>query len=356
MASNKAVKKVNIQLAALNPYIVDNIQQGVEKEISGKDFIGWGENNKYFDYLYDLYSNVPTLQTIINAARDYIVGDGVENDFTVNPHETISELIDKIAQDYLIYGGFALEIIKDFGGRVSEVHHCPFYKLRSDKKNELFFYSDDWGKSYGRVNYVTIPKFAPNDTNARSIVYFKDNTTRGTYPLPMWDSAKMYAEIEKKIADFHLNEINNNFHTSKIINFNNGVPDDNLKTEIEANLNEKFSGAENAGRVLLAFNASKDNETTVTDLAADDFDVRYETLAERAEQQLYTAFRATPNLIGLPTKTTGFNAQEYDGAFKLFNKTVIAPIQRNIQKVFKRIYGNDVLTIKPFVINFEERV
>ena len=55
-ASKKEVKKVDIKLAALSPYIVDNVEQAVEKTINGKDFVGWGENNRYFEYLYDLYA------------------------------------------------------------------------------------------------------------------------------------------------------------------------------------------------------------------------------------------------------------------------------------------------------------
>lgn len=355
-ASKKEVKKVDIKLAALSPYIVDNVEQAVEKNINGKDFVGWGENNRYFEYLYDLYANVPTLQTVINGAIDYTTGDGIEEQFEL-PNakgETFDELIDKIVKDYWVYGGYALEIIKDLGGNITSVFHCPFDKLRSNKKNDVFFYSDDWGKSYGRVSYITLPKYQYGDSNQRSIYYFKDNSTKGVYPVPVWNSARIYAEIEKKIGEFHLNEISNNFLTSKIINFNGGVPDDNLKAEIERNINEKFSGEKNAGRVVISFNESKENETTIADLTTDDFDVRYETLAERAEQQIYAAFRATPNLFGVPTKTTGFNQQEYDGAFKLFNRTMIAPVQKNIQKTFRKIFNMEVIRIKPFNINFED--
>ena len=356
MANKKnETKKVEIKLAAINPYVVSNIENAVEIDVAGKDFVAWGDNNKYFDYLYDLYSNVPTLQTVINGSVDYTTGDGVDELVTI-PNakgETIDELIDKIAKDYWVYGGFALEILKDFGGHITSIFHCPFDKLRSDRKNEVFFYSDDWNKSFGRVKYIALPKFSKDDTNQRSIYYFKDNRTKGVYPVPVWNSARIYAEIEKKIGEFHLNEISNNFLTSKIINLNNGVPDDELKDEIERNFNEKFASSDNAGRVMVAFNNSKENEVTVANLSTDDFDKRYETLAERSEQQLYSAFRATPNLFGLPTKTTGFNEQEYEAAFKLYNRTMIAPVQKNIQNVFAKILGQDVIKIRPFNIQWD---
>ena len=179
--------------------------------------------------------------------------------------------------------------------------------------------------------------------------YYKGNKTRSTYPVPVYNGALTACELERKIDEFHLNEISNNFLSSKIINFNSGIPDDELKNEIERNINDKFSGSENAGRILVSFNDNKDAETTVTNLATDDFADRYSNLAQRSRSQIFTSFRATPNLFGLPTETTGFNAQEYAEAFKLYNRTSVRPIQTVIVNAFDKMLGMEgSLTITPF--------
>ena len=357
------IEKAQIKLSALNPYLQDNKVENVEKEISGVDFIAWGTDNQYPGYLFSLYEDCATLQSIINGTVDFICGNSITCNLPifekkVNKNgDTILDIIQRISTDYLIFGGFALQVIRNAVGNITELYFVDFTKIRSDKKNEVFFFSEDWCKSYGRVKYIIYPKFNLDDSNPSSIFYYKGNKTRGTYPVPIYNAAITACELEKKINQFHLSEINNNFLTSKIINFNSGIPDDDLKNEIERNLNEKFSGAENAGRILISFNANKDSETTVADIPQDEFGERYDALHKRSREQIFTAFRATPNLFGLMTETTGFNEQEFFEAFKLYNRTSVRPIQQIITKSFDKILGFEgSITITPFNLEDDSEV
>lgn len=358
--TNDNIEKAKIQLSALNPYLQDNTVENVEKEISGKDFIAWGNDNRYPNYLFSLYEDCATLQSIINGTVDFVCGNDISCNLpifekTVNKNgDTISDIIQRISTDYLIFGGFALQVIRNANGEISELYWVDFNKLRSDKKNGVLFYSDEWDKSYGRVKYIYYPKFNKDDSNPTSIFYYKGTKTRGTYPVPLYNASITACELEKKINQFHLSEINNNFLTSKIINFNSGVPDDDLKNEIERNLNEKFSGSENAGRILISFNNSKESETTVSDIAQDDFGERYDALHKRSREEIFTAFRATPALFGLMTESTGFNEQEFAESFKLYNRTVVKPIQKVIVDTFDKIFGVDgSITIEPFNLEYD---
>ena len=346
-------KSIKYAFAALNPFVSTNKVENVEKQQNGKDFILWGTDNRYPEYLYGLYESCATLQAVINGTADFIMGNELEffKDVVNKKGETIEDILSKVVMDYLIYGGFALQIIKNPFGQVVEIYWIDINKLRSDEKNEVFFYSDDWSKSLGRVKYMVYPKFGQGDDNATSIFYFKNKKSRKTYPTPIYNAAIDSAEIERKISDFHLNEISNNFLTSKIINFNNGTPDDEMKLEIENSINAKFTGSENAGRIMVSFNENKDSETTVTNLGEDGFADRYSALSERVVSQIFTAFRATPNIFGLPTQTTGFNEQEYEGSFKIYNRTAVRPAQKDIVRAFEFIYGQkDILKITPYSI------
>ena len=201
-----------------------------------------------------------------------------------------------------------------------------------------------------RYSY-SITVFEKQNQGAESIFQPADNT-KETYPTPIYGSAIIACEIEKAINQYSLNEINNNFLTTKIINFNNGVPDDELKVQIERELNEKFSGYQNAGRLMVSFNDGKENETSITDLGSDNLVDRYNQLADRCKKQIFIAFRATPNLLGDPTETTGFNSQEFAEAFKLFNRTVVNPMQRDVVRQLELILGKGNITILPFAIDF----
>ena len=354
--------KIDLFLAAINPFVKNNAVENVEKKVNGKDFISWGENNGYPNFLWDLYSNCATLQTIINGTSDYVVGDDIVCNVqgyekVVNKKgETIKDIIQRIAIDYLIFGSFAVQVIRNIAGGIGEIYWVDINKLRSDEKNEVFFYSDDWSKSMGRVKYLVYPKFNPNDNNPTSIFYFKGNKTRSTYGLPIWNAAIKNAQIEISITDFHFNEIENGFVSSKLISFNNGQPDDNLKAEIERNLTEKFTGTGNAGRMMISFSDSKENAPEVLSLSSDDFADRYDSLEKRNKQQIYCAFRATPVLFGLTAEANGFATNEYRDSYKLYNKTVVNPIQADIIGAFDKIFGvEDSVTITPFTVTFDEQ-
>ena len=315
----------------------------------------WGADNKYPYFLYSLYENCAVLQSVIDGTADFICGDEItkyDGVLKVNKKgDTIEDVLRKLSYDYLIYGGFALQVIKNVYGNVCEIYWVDIAKLRSDEKNEVFFYSEDWDKSVGRVKYTVYPKYGEGDENPTSIFYYKSEKSRKVYPTPTYKGAIVECEISRKISEFHLNEISNNFLSSKIINFNNGQADEEMMEEIQKKINDKFCGSENGGRIMISFNDSKDSETTVTNLGEDGFADRYNALSERVESQIFTAFRATPNLFGLPTKTTGFNAQEYDDAFKLYNRTTVKPIQKKIIDVFDKIYGvKGSVVIKPFTL------
>lgn len=299
------------------------------------------------------------MQSIIDGVADYTVGDGVEiNDpilsIRVNrDNEDIEDIVKNAARDYAIYGGYALNIIRNKLGKICEIHNLDMKNIRSDKYNKMFYYSEDWSKSYGRVKYLQYPAFNPEDNVPSSILYVKSNKMT-TYPIPLWASAVESAEIAKAITEFHLNSIKNGFASNIMINFNNGQPSDDVKEEIEETITEKFCGSENAGRPILSFNNDKDHQATIQRLDVADFSDRYESLAKWCRQELFTAFRSQPSLFGISTEGSQINKEDYNECFKLFNRTVIRPIQKSIVNTFKRMMFGDVLTIKPFTIDFDE--
>lgn len=345
-------KKLNLSFIAIDQYKEDYIVKPTEREIKDKSFIAWGDNNNYPEYLYSLYSEVATLKSVIDGLTDYIIGSGVDINSPslrkVNSSgHSIDEVMRGIAKDLVIYGGFACNVIKSRIGEVVELHYIDFKRVRTDKKTTKVFYSDDWGKSYGRIKFIEYPVYTPEENSLSTILYYK-NSINSVYPIPLYSAATEACELEKKINIYHYNLINNNFSGTYIVNLNNGQPSDELKQQIEDEFYEKFTGIENAGRPVLCFNDSKENETTLTKIDTDSFADKYNALAERARQQIFTAFRATPNLFGIPTETTGFSEQEYNEAFKLFNKTVVYPLQTKLITTLERVFGENNITIKKF--------
>ena len=364
--------RARISFAAINPYVDTNIILPVEKFVSAKDLMEWGTRNSYPDYLLDLYNNVPTLRAIINGNIDFITGDDVSilpltqhlpNGIMNNRGDHIREQIKDISKDYEIYGGFALQIIRNLIGEVAEVYYIDMRFLRTNKEGNVFYYCEDWSKSV-RKDVVVYPAFMPNlnwdalddearNRNASSILYVKNIHTQ-VYPAPLYAASIKACEIERLIDDFHLSDINNHFVSSAIINFNNGIPDDEVKEQIEREFTEKFCGASNGGRTAFSWNPNKESATDIVEFEVKDFGERYKTLSDHSRQQIFTAFRANPNLFGIPTEGNGFANEQYAESFKLYNRTQIKPVQRMIADAYDKIYGQPkVLTIVPFSMDGE---
>lgn len=372
MENNKTTLRVSF--AAIDPYIETYIVSPTEKSQNGRGWVEWGERNGYADYLLELSKQAPTLRAVINGTVDFIVGDDITiaqlPDTSYIPGvmntrgDTIISQVESIARDLETYGGFALQIIRNGLGKIVEVYYCDIHFLRSNKDNTVFYYSENWnaGKrkivEYPAFIHISPEKWATlsdeeKERNYNSILYVKREHTQ-TYPLPVYCAAVKECEIERCIADYHLNAINNGFTSSLIVNFNNGVPTDEVREEIEKNFNEKFSGHQNAGRIMFSWNDNKDAATTITEPKVEDFGDRYKALSSHVRQQIFTAFRANPNLFGIPTESLGFSQEEYESAFKLYNRTAIRPAQRLIIETYEKIYGQPgVMTIIPFSLQSE---
>ena len=358
--------RANISFAAINPYAESNIVSPKETKHSSKEYVEWGDGNLYPEFLQSLYDNVPTLKSIIDGCVDYVCGDNISilplGDNPVGKMnakgDTILEQVGDVSRDCFQTGGFALQVIRNGYGDPAEVYYIDVSFLRSNKENTVFYYSENWNKG-SRKDVIVYPAFMPNldwnaltdeerNRHASSILYVKKSHKR-TYPVPCYAAAVKACEIERCVDNFHLNAINNGFTGSYIINFNNGVPDDTIKEEIEDSFNEKFSGHENAGRIGFSWNPNKESATTIEKVDVEDFGEKYKSLEANSRRKIFTAFRANPNLFGIPTESLGFSKEEYDSAFRLFNRTMIKPIQSMIADAYDKIYGQTgVLTIKPF--------
>lgn len=358
-------EKKNVSFAAIDQYVESNIVLPTEK-VTHRNFVEWGEGNNYPNYLLDLYNNVSTLRSIINGNIDYVTGDDITilplhnyGDGVMNLRgDQIYEQVRNIVKDYNIYGGFALQIIRDHNGDVAEIYYIDMRFLRSNKENDVFYYNEHWEKG-GKKDVILYPKFIGNlnwatmseeerNRHASSILYVKNVHTQ-VYPAPLYAAAIKACEIERCIDNYHLNSIENGFTSSVIVNFNNGDPGDDIKKEIEEEFTEKFSGHQNAGRILFSWNKSKDSEVTIGELKTEDFGAKYDALSKHSRQQIFTAFRANPNLFGIPTEGNGFANEQYEESFTLYNRTQIEPIQKVIKMAYDKIYGiRDVMTIVPF--------
>lgn len=303
----------------------------VDKKTS-KKYINWGEDNKLPNYLWDNYLSCSNLQAIVNTVVDFVIGEGID---TVFSQKDFAENIQKWVTDYILFGGFTVEALRNRNGDIAQLNYINVMNVRVDEELTTAFLSNNWGSWSGK-DIIELPLYKEDEKQPHFIYYFRGNITRNINPIPMYIASLKSIEILNNVKNFHLNNLTNGFTASTIINLNDGTIKTRELSEIKKQLEEKFTGSSNAGKFILMNGGDKEHEATVVRLDADNFGDLYKALTVSSENDLYVAFRINPMLVGVNVQT-GFSKEEFENAFALYNSTVITPIKNIFIKQFEKL-------------------
>lgn len=330
----------NDQISVVNP------QSSYEEVVVGSNkWVNYGRDNMYPEYLWDLYLNSSTHSAIIDGKVDYIIGEG----WSTGDKNKL-KVLKKITFDYVLYGGFAIQLIFNAVGQIAKIQPLDFARCRVNQDLTKLYYSPKW-KKYSAKNITEFKIYDETELEHQSteIYYFRGTKTRGIYPIPTYVGSTQSIETSIEIQNYHLNAIKNNFAVSAIINLI-GDPSDEEKDELNSQIKENFVGSGAASNFMVTYGATKDEVPSIVRLESDKADERFEKLSKDTKENIFIGHRVTSGaLFGLVSESTGFNSIEYQESFKLFNKTVISPIQGLLTEIINEIY-NTVDTILPFQI------
>jgi len=331
----------------------------VVKEIMGKEWIAFGKNNNYFQYLIDRYNGSPTNMAIINGISEMIFGKGLDaTDSNRRPDQYAmmvslfrDEVVRRLCSDLKLMGQCAIQVIysKD-RSRIVEIEHIPVETLRAEKCNEkgevpAYFYFNDWAKYKRNSELKRIPAFGTSKEGLE-IMYIKPyRAGYKYYSPPDYEGGTQYCELEQEISNYHLNNIMNGLAPSMLINMNNGTPDPEQREIIENKIYEKFSGSSNAGKFILAFNDDPATAATIDPIQLSDAHNQYQFLSDESSKKIMVAHRVvSPMLLGVKDNTGfGSNADELKTASILMDNMVIRPFQTLLINAFDQILAyNDI--------------
>lgn len=347
-------KKRNIP-TKLSIYSVPNVTRPrlSETMIDGKEWMSYGADNLFPDFLWSLYCDSPTHQAIIDSKVLYTMGAGLSiGKEKANRKETVSEVIRKCVLDFQLFGGFAIQVVRDANGDIAEIWWADFAKLRTNKDGSMVFWSDDW-RSWN-VEPKAFPVYDPESKNPTEIFYYRGATCRSVYPVCCYMSAIDSIQTEVEVQHWHLNNIKNNFASNHIINILGAIPDEEERKETEKLINEKFTGSDVAGRLLINWAETKDEKMTVDTLGEDSSDKKFMQLAKDVNEKITIAHRVTSAILIGRVAESGFSRLEFQQAFEIFNTTVIKPIQDEISMCLSKIFPEKEIHFDPFVLPTEK--
>ena len=348
-----------IRIVNLSSYVAPKV-----KEEQNKDFISYGEDNNYYQYLIDQYQGSPTNNAIINGVTEMIYGKGLNATNSDKRPEEYAKMITlfkkddvkKIASDFYLLGQAAMQIIYNVDrSQIVKVEHFPIQTLRAEKANDKgeikgYYYFHDWSKYNNRSTTKRIAAFGSSQNEANEILVIKPyKAGYFYYAPPCYMGALPYCGLEGEVANYHINNIQQGMAPSMLINFNNGVPDDEQRELIEQRIYEKYSGSSNAGKFILAFNDNSESAATIDAVQLSDAHNQYQFLSDEATKKIMVGHRVvSPMLLGIKDNSgLGNNADELKQASILFDNMVIRVQQEYLIDAFEQIlaYNNISLNL-----------
>jgi len=371
-----------------NPRIISftNDKVPVFSEIRNKEYIKYGEDNNYPNFLVTLFNRSAKHNAILTAKQLYIAGQGLAFNTdgltpekiastqaliqTPNPYETLHSISSKMALDIELFGGCYLHIIKTKDKKgIAEVYHLDYCKLRSNKDNTIIYYSEHWLNDDGTDNsaikpdqITSYPAYGSKeyDKAKDGVLYYKQYRPNiETYTLPEYIGAVPAIITDAEIANFHRASIQNGFMGGTMITFMNGVPAEEEMATIEKQLKKKFVGTDRANSLVLDFVDDPTRAPQIQQLSNNDFDKRYEALNKTIQEEVFCGHKVTsPMLFGIRTEGQLGGRNEMATAFQLFQNTYITPKQNQIEEILNELVGlSNKLTfipIEPVMPEFSE--
>ena len=337
----------NVHILSLSAY-----NSPVITESKNKEFVEYGEDNNYFQYLIDrfLYSN--TNHAIITGVANMIYGKGLDaTDSNRKPNEYAQmmsivkkDCLRKVSLERKLLGMAAMQVIY-LNGKVKSVEHFPMHTLRAEKCNakgeiEAWYYHPDWSKYKKGDELKKIPAFRFGNGKEVELYVIKPYVSGYHYYTPIdYSGALPYAKLEEEVSDYLINDVMNGFSGTKVINFNNNIPPEEKRQEVANEVKRKLTGSK-GDKVIVSFNASADNKTTVDDIPLNDAPEHYQYLSTECFEKLIVGHRVTsPMLLGIRDTGGGMsnNADEIETATRLMDNIVIRPYQLEIIEAIDEI-------------------
>ena len=325
-------------------------------ESKNKEWVEFGADNNYFKFLIDRANGSATSGACITGISQMIYGKGLDATDSSRKPEAYARMISlfkkddlrQLAYDLKLTGQCAIQVIYSKDKKtIQKVEHLPIETLRAekcsegDKQVQAYYYHSDWANAKPSDKPLRIPAFGvSNSPQPIEILYVKPyEAGMYYYSTPDYVSGISFSEIEEEIANFHVNNIKNSFAPASLINFNNGVPDEEAQTLIENKIVSKFQGTNSAGKLIIAFNDSKESQADITPVQISDAHNQYEFISSEAQSKIMMSHRiVSPMLLGIKDNTGfGNNAEELKNASILMQNIVINPFQELLIDAFDKI-------------------
>ncbi len=333
-----------------------NIDLPLPHEQKGSEWVLFGANNQFPLDLLEYRNSSAIHDSIIESKTALISGLGfmfaesreLSDDFIVNNWKLIPfwRKLDKVfwlvARDQQTFGYSCFEVIYSMDRtRIADIKWIDASRIACGKQNssgeiESYFYSKDWSNTKANKPRE-IKAFDPNGEEMNQLVFTKyDENNMDYYALPNYYSALKWIKSDSLMSEYNLAAINNGFSPSIVFKFYKKPTPEERRLNSEA-IKAQHGGPKNAGKAIILYADGKDLSPDIETLDATNIDQRLIQVADQIVQQIISAHRSHPELMGIPTPGKLGGSTDLLQAWEIFNNMVIKPERKLLLDAFKQV-------------------
>jgi len=296
---------------AFSVHHFEEVDLPVASEKSYEQFVTYGEDNLFPQRLIIAWLQSPIHNAITDGIVQMVAGDGVTiegGDLSVEAFtrkinrngDTLQDLINRTSFDLYLHGYYGWTVIWNKARtEVAEIYHTPAEQIRSGKVDEVTMKVDEFYVSWDWSDYRK-KKFKPqrikafdivDRSEAKQMMFVKQyRPAQYYYSTPSYIGGMNWVLMDNRVGEFHLNNIENGFFPSAVVQFFNGEPPQDEKRALELGFMKKFTGKKQA-KIVFVYNNNRDEQVTFDTYEPANIDRRFRELMPEIAKNIMIAHR-----------------------------------------------------------------
>lgn len=324
----------------------------MEKKRGEFRYLSYGDNNLFPQELINIYNNYsPLHRAVINKKTKMTVGFGYQQITDLNfknylDKNNLEKFLLFIGKEFMIHGGFCIEIIWSNDGSTFTYKYIPLHTIRiglkKDKdEDDYYWYSSNWElfrKDEHKPRYIA--KFDPNKRFGRQLYYYTEPnpSVDSEYPISDYSSSLNYISLDHAIGSFHLNQVKQGFSPSMLISFNTGIPTDEEQNEFYNQFVKNYGSDTNSGKVIITYSEGVDQAATLTPIQLNNSDQRFILLQDLVEKNITQGHETPIQLVSAVSGSLGGQEQRAE-LMAEFNTYYISIKQNQIEECLNNLFS-----------------
>jgi hypothetical protein len=353
----------NKELAYTSKY---NLSQPFINQYTGLPYVPFGEDNLYPYKLLEMYHGSPFHAAIMDFKTKTVMGDGL---IFMGPDKSLEDKIiigklekkfnrkffKRFVQEYLIHERVYIQVHRD-GGNFNDFELVPAEQIRisSDMvEDKGYYWNPDWRRKRGNNEFIpAYDKY--NKTDKIQLMSFQEDSPGiYGYTVPVYATAANWILLDANIAFFQKQNMEYSINPSAIISFAQDIANKEEKRKFIDDLQTSYSGAKNAGKVMVFFANGKENIPDVKITEANKLDKSFAGAQENIIRNVAYAHLVNPELMGISTAGKLGMSNEMNESYALYQTVFLENVQDTIEEYFQQLL--DCMGHKEIIVKIKRK-